>query len=47
MSASRTARTASVGTSENDGVFTVQKNKELIMGDGGGSGGAGGGAVDV
>ena len=42
MSASKTARTASVGTSENYGVFTVQATKELTMG-----GGGGGGAVDV
>jgi len=45
VSASRIDRTASVGTSENDGVFTEQATKELTMGDGGGGGG--GGAVDV
>jgi hypothetical protein len=39
VSASRTARTASVGTSENDGVSTVQATKEMTVG--------GGGAVDV
>ena len=37
MSASRTARTAPVGTSESDGVFTVQATKEMTMGGGDGA----------